>query len=208
MKTNSGKATRLGLLKELRELMELVGIDSAERLAALLRNPGDSYPSGGLVRTYLLQRQDAPARFIELVRARRREIESQLEGGVQALEIADRVNKVYLVEPGKHLITILDRNELADARLYTIDEISAIISASLTVPRQWVRQCMICDRYFISPSPRSQVCPRRKGDSGTDSCRQEAARRRREAKRQTQRQRQETSSGAMASGPLEAALVI
>ena len=45
---------------------------------------GSRYPSDGLVRTYLLERQDPPERFVELVRFRKAEVESQLAAGVAA----------------------------------------------------------------------------------------------------------------------------
>lgn len=206
MKTTPAKPTRLGLSQELGELMQLVALRSAEQLAALLRNPGESYPSGGLIRTYLLQRQDAPSRFVDLVRVRRQEVESQLANGIQALQITDRARKVFLVEPKQHIITILEESELANVKLRTVDDVCVVLSAGLTVPRDWIKECTICRRYFVSPWPRSQVCAR--VENGKMACRQEAARRRRRERRQVQRQDVNTAENTVADEALEGYVVI
>ena len=169
---------RLQLAQELRELMRLTGLRSTLQLAALLRNPQDRYPSDGLVRTYLLQRQDASDRFMRLLHVRKGEVEAQLAAGVAALEIAGRVTSIYRIEPKQHLITILDTQQLAAAEFVEPGELTEVMAASLVVPREWVRRCEICDRPFIARSTRSRVCYRRDA-SGRTACRLESARRRR-----------------------------
>ena len=173
--------SRLQLAQELRELMRLTGLRSTLQLAALLRNPEDRYPSDGLVRTYLLQRQDASDRFAQLLRVRKAEVEAQLANGVAALEIAGRVTSIYRIEPKQHLITILDTQQLAAAEFVEPGELTEVMAASLVVPREWVRRCEICDRPFIARSTRSRVCYRRDA-SGRMACGLEAARRRRKSR--------------------------
>ena len=170
--------TRPALAQALRELMDLTGLKSTLQLAALLRNPGDRYPSDGLVRTYLLERQEPSERFTQLVRFRKAEVESQLASGVAALEIAGRVTSIYRIEPKQHLITILDTQQLSVAEFVEPGELTEVMAASLVVPREWVRRCEICDRPFIARSTRSRVCYRR-DESGRIACKLEAARRRR-----------------------------
>lgn len=175
--------TRPQLALMLRELMDLTCLKSTLQLAALLRNPGDRYPSDGLVRTYLRQRQDASDRFTELVRVRKAEVESQLAAGIAAVEIAGRVAGVYQIEPKRHVITILDGRELAEAEFVEPEDLAAVVAASLVVPREWVRYCSVCSRPFIARSSRSSACYRR-DSQGRLACKLEAARRQRRDRRQ------------------------
>ena len=193
---SSGKVTKLRswtrstVTTELRELMALVGLKRAEHLASLLRNPGERYPSGGLVRTYLLGHQDAPERFIALVRTRRAEVEEQLTEGIQAVQIAEKVVGIYRVMPKKHVITILSADQLAQAELQPLEDLKNVVVASLAVPAEWVRQCAICGQPFVARSSRSTVCYRR-DRNGRYNCRREAERRRRLARNQRAHEREE-----------------
>jgi hypothetical protein len=172
------RVPRAQLAREITELMQLLDLRTTEQLAALLRNPGDSYPSGALIRTYRLQRQDAPLRFVGLVRARRREVEEQLAEGIAALQIAERVTKVYRVQPKQHVITILSEAELAQAELRPLDTTATVVVAALAVPAEWIHTCEICGRPYIARTSRSRVCYRRDGD-GRYVCKRKAERLRR-----------------------------
>ncbi|MHB1134768.1 MAG: hypothetical protein ACYC4L_20540 [Chloroflexota bacterium] len=172
------RVPRAKVAREIAELMQLLGLSSTEQLAALLRNPGDSYPSGALIRTYRLQRQDAPARFVDLLRARRREVEEQLAEGIAALQIAERVTKVYRVEPKRHVITILSEAELAEAELRPLDATANVVVAALAVPAEWIHTCEICGRPYIARNARSRTCYRRDAQ-GRYVCRRKAQRLRR-----------------------------
>jgi len=169
--------TRSTVATELRELMGLVGLKRADHLAALLRNPGHSYPSGGLVRTYLLERQEAPERFVRLLRTRRAEVEQQLAEGIQAVQLAQRVVGIYRVAPKRHLITILSAEQLSQAEFRPVEELANVMVASLAVPEDWVRPCLICGQPFVARSSRSTVCYRT-DKTGRFACRREATRRR------------------------------
>lgn len=174
----SERVPRAQLAREITELMQLLDLRTTEQLAALLRNPGDSYPSGALIRTYRLQRQDAPNRFVDLVRTRRHEVEEQLAAGIAALQIAERVTKVYRVQPKQHVITILSEAELAQAELRPLDATATVVVAALAVPAEWIHTCEICGRPYIARTARSRVCYRR-GADGRYVCRRKANRLRR-----------------------------
>ena len=175
---------RAAIAAEIRSLEELLGLTSSSHIAALLRNPGEDYPSSGLVRTYLRCLADPTERFVRLLRARREEVEAQLEEGVQAVAIADRVTGIVRVVPKQHVITLLSAEELDQAE-YTAAANGALavtVLASLAVPTDWVRRCRLCGRPFVARSSRSGLCYRR-DEQGRYHCRREWARLERARKR-------------------------
>jgi hypothetical protein len=181
----SEKTTPETIAAELRDLMSLLKLQTTVEVAALLRNPGEHYPSDGLIRTMLLARQTPSARFVRLLRARRKEIDLQLKAGVYAFELAGRVRGVYQITPKRHLIPILKQAELESENVCGKDiaSASAIIAASLSVPHEWVGECQICGRPFLRRSSRSRYCYRL-NDRGVNECRREAARRARQARKE------------------------
>ncbi len=180
----SERITPETIAAELRDLMSLLDLQTTVEVAALLRNPGDHYPSDGLIRTMLLARQTPSAKFVRLLRARRKEIDLQLKAGVYAIELAGRVRGVYQITPKRHLIPVLKQGDIESEGISAEDIVSAsaIIAASLSVPHEWVGECQICGRPFLRRSSRSRYCYRL-NERGVNECRREAARRARQAKR-------------------------
>ena len=165
-------ATRGEVAAEIRSLIDLLALDNAGQLAALLRNDGDTYPSSGLIRTYLNQTADPADKFTRLLRARRSEVESQLSEGVQAVTIAKRLQTIFLVQPKEHIITLLTGDELNSAQFQRAGsgDLGLTVLASLGVPDSWVHSCQICGRPFVARSPKSRYCYRR-DDVGALVCR-------------------------------------
>lgn len=72
------------IASEITEFKNLLGIGNTE-LATLLRNPGEDYPSRGLVLTMLLAQQKPSDRFVRLLRARRKEVDLQMQAASMLL---------------------------------------------------------------------------------------------------------------------------
>ena len=181
---NLANAAAVEAAREVTELMDLLGLRTTAHLAALLRNPRDDYPSDGLIRTMRAGRQQPSTKFVTLLRARRAEVEDQLHSGLQSLTIADAVQGVYRVTPKRHLITILDEDDCqsAEFRAPEYGGLPTVISATLAVPRDWVKSCDICGKPFLARNTNTRYCYRT--EDGVNWCRREAARRRRQAKRE------------------------
>jgi hypothetical protein len=162
--------------------MALLSLRS-DTVAALLRNPQDSYPSGQLVRLMLAQRQDPAERFAHLVSIRLQEVEAQLEQGVQALRIGQELAGLYRVQPKEHLITVLSGADLAGAELRSPDELATVAIASLAIPFDWVHRCRICQSPFVARNSRQQVC-RKPDERGRFPCVRQAERERRQARKE------------------------
>jgi hypothetical protein len=177
--------TRGEIASEIRSLMAVLGLHKSEHLAALLRNPHEPYPSSGLIRTYLNETADAGERFVKLLRARRGEVEVQLEAGIQALAIAGRLMGVFQVKPKEHLITILTQAELdaADYQNASEGQMAVMVMASLAIPDAWLNTCQVCGRPFVARSAQSKACYRR-DPANRLACRREWDRRRRVAARE------------------------
>jgi len=170
--------TRTEIASEIRDLMALLQLDSSAQLAALLRSDGDSYPSSGVVRTYLSETADAGAKFVKLLRARRLEVETQLVAGVPALTLGETLHAIYHVRPKAHIITILSQEDLdrADYRTATETDLTVTVLASLAVPAGWLHRCVVCGRPFVARSTTSKACYRR-DETGALVCRKEWKRR-------------------------------
>lgn len=162
------------LAREINEFMALLELNTTLELANLLRNPGEDYPSAGLIRNMRLARQQPSARFVKLLRARRKEVDMQLQAGIFAFELAGKVQTVYHVTPKRHLIPILRQGDLEGERV-DVNSASDVIAASLSVPLHWVACCAICGRPFLARSSRSRYCYRT-DENGVNQCRRQARR--------------------------------
>jgi len=177
--------TRQEVATEIKDLMRLLDLANAGQVAALLRNQGESYPSPGLIRTYLGELADPAEKFVRLLRARRGEVDLQLVAGVQAVTVGENLHAIYKVEPKQHVITILSQEELdkADYRRAHDGELTVTVLASLAVPAHWLHTCAVCGRPYVARSSRSQCCYRLDA-RGKYACRLELRRQeRREKKR-------------------------
>lgn len=173
------------IAREIDDLMAILRLKTTVEMAALLRNPGDDYPSDGLIRTMRLGRQMPSGKFVKLLRARRREVDDQLQAGLQALEIGDQIIGVYHVTPKRHLHPILLAADLEGENVKgSMESLPEILAASLSVPHEWVGSCVVCGRPFLRRSTQSKYCYR-VNENGVNECRREAARRARKARKET-----------------------
>lgn len=180
---NLAHAAAVEAAREVTELMHLLSLRTTAHLAALLRNPGDDYPSDGLIRTMRAGRQQPSTKFMHLLRVRRAEVEEQLRSGLQSLTIAGAVQGVYRVTPKRHLITILDEEDCLSAEFRSPEYggLPVVISASLAVPREWVKSCDVCEKPFLARNTNTRYCYRT--ENGVNWCRRVAARQRRIARK-------------------------
>ncbi|RJQ43364.1 MAG: hypothetical protein C4534_08180 [Gaiellales bacterium] len=176
--------TRQQIAAEIKDLMRILDLANAGQVAALLRNPEESYPSPGLIRTYLGELADPAEKFVRLLRTRRGEVDAQLVAGVQAVTVGENLHAIFKVEPKRHIITILSQEELdkADYRRAHDGELTTTVLASLAVPSHWLHTCAVCGRPFVARSTRSQCCYRL-DERGKYACRLELRRRERRLKR-------------------------
>lgn len=170
-----------GIAAEIDGLMTLLELRTTEELAALLRNPGEDYPSSGLIRN-MRQGQQAPsARFVTLLHARRREVDLQIRAGIYAFELAGKVRAVYHITPKRHLVPLLRQHDLEGEHVTGENmaaSVPAIIAASLSVPPAWVAACAVCGRPFLRRSSRSRYCYRL-NENGVNQCRRQGRRNKR-----------------------------
>jgi len=182
MSNNGERPTRGAVAADLRHIMALLSLRS-DTVAALLRNPRDSYPSGGLVRLMLKQQQDPSERFANLVRVRLGEVEQQLEAGVHALRIGQELAGLCKIEPKEHLITVVSGADLGGYKLRTPDEWATVAIASLAVPADWVHHCQVCGRAYVARNSRQAIC-RLPDERGRLRCVRQAERERRKARKE------------------------
>jgi hypothetical protein len=182
------RPTRAQVGAKLARLSKLLGGLSSADMSRLLRNPGESYPGGGLVRLMLAESQDPSVRFSDLVSARLAEVESQLQAGVQAFTLAGRVRQVAYIQPKRHMITLATAEQLGPAALSDPEDWGAIVLAAIaSVPGDWIGVCAVCHQEYIRRSRRMMVC-RRVDDTGRYACVREAQRQRRAARREATRE--------------------
>ncbi len=179
--TAEERALRTRVAADLRAIQSTLSLPPSG-IAALLRNPGDSYPVDGLVRLMLSQTQTPSARFAELATKRRAEVESQLQAGLQVTTIAGQYQRAFHVSPKQHIVTIVPESELAGAEYRQPDELATIVIASLAVPAEWIATCPECGRVFVRRNSRQRVC-RRPDESGRYPCVLAQNRKRRQARR-------------------------
>lgn len=154
---------------------------NTEDMADFLRSPGDAYPTPGLIRTMLHGKQMPSERFLHLLATRLAEVEAQLETGIAALSIEDRVKRVFRVEPKKHITTMLYASDLELSHRDTDDVVEAMRAVE-SVPESWVHRCAICNRVFVARSSRQRIC-RRTDANGRFPCIREHHRLQRQAKK-------------------------
>lgn len=175
-----GRSAQTADLADINDLMATLRLNPTEELAAVLRSPGDSYPSYGLVRTYRNCTALPSARFIDLLHQRRIEVEEQItRGGIQAPRTPGHDVRVYEVTPKRHLITIISSAEIRGADLEALDSPDRWQEAvaALAVPSEWVGYCAICGLPFIHRTSNAKYCYRRDAE-GHFVCREAAAVRR------------------------------
>jgi hypothetical protein len=175
MNSKDTVAYQLGRIRDLLELTTSIEV------ADLLRNPGESYPDGALVRLMLSKKQEPSERFAALVEARLAEVESQLTAGLRALDIAGRVRRVFIVTAKRHLIDLLSPQDI-DRKDLTRADGKALVTAALAVPADMLSVCRICRQPFIRRSVAQTVC-RRTDDDGRYECVRKAERVRRQARK-------------------------
>lgn len=163
---------------DLLDLMARLNLATAAQLAALLRSPGDDYPTAAQVRLYRLGRQAPTARFSTLLAVRRAEIERDLAAG--ALAPQQDGPETVRIEPRRYMVHVLEPEDIERAAFLPADAAGALVSAALAVPREWLHRCEVCGRPFIARTARSRYCYRR-DEAGRYACRREAARRRKHA---------------------------
>jgi hypothetical protein len=172
---SESKAEVRGALKALMQTLHI----RSEACAALLRNPGDHFPSGAYVRLMLGDNNQEPStRFADLVKARLAEVQDQLRAGVQAVQITEGVVQAFHVEPKQHIITLIPEAKLAEYQYQRITEMGPVFLAALAMPAEWVTQCRICGRWFPRRNNRQTVC-RLPDEHGRQWCVREANRQRR-----------------------------